>query len=100
MASECESELNIEEEMSNVSVHILQNLNWIWSQKGRQLFHKVLQIVSNPQNETGESSAAQTLLPKTFQHNEDRCDYLAVLLLKEISMSFHSFFEMFKILNV
>ena len=45
MASECESELNIEEEMSNVSVHILQNLNWIWSQKGRQLFHKVLQIV-------------------------------------------------------
>ena len=62
MASECESELNIEEEMSNVSVHIPQNLNWIWSQKSRQLFHKVLQIVSNPENETGESSAAQTLL--------------------------------------
>ena len=93
MASECESELNIEEEMSNVSVHIPQNLNWIWSQKGRQLFHKVLQIVSNPENETGESSAAQTLLPKTFQHNEDRCDDLVVLFLKEISMSFHSVFR-------
>ena len=66
MASECESELNIEEEMSNVSVHIPQNLNWIWSQKGRQLFHKVLQIVSNPENETGESSAAQTLLPVQY----------------------------------
>ena len=57
--------------MSNVSVHIPQNLNWIWSQKGRQLFHKVLQIVSNPENETGESSAAQAL-SKTFQNNEDR----------------------------
>ena len=74
MASECESELNIDEEMSNVCVHIPQNLNWIWSQKGRQLFHKALQIVSNAENETGESSAAQTLLSKTFQHNEDRCD--------------------------
>ena len=60
MASECESELNIDEEISNVSVHIPQNLNWIWSQKGRQLFHKVLQIVSNVENETGESSAAQS----------------------------------------
>ena len=68
------SELNIDEEMSNVSIHIPQNVNWIWSQKGRQLFHKVLQIVSNPENETGESSAAQTLLSKTFQHDEDRCD--------------------------
>ena len=63
MPSECESELNIDEEMSNVCVHISQNLNWIWSQKG--------QIVSNAENETGESSAAQTLLSKTFQHNED-----------------------------
>ena len=81
------------EEMSNVSVHIPQNLNWIWSQKGRQLFHKVLQIVSNPQNETGESSAAQILLSKTFQPNEDRCDDLAILFLKEISMSFHSCFR-------
>ena len=82
-----------DEEMSNVSVHIPQNLNWIWSQKGRQLFHKVLQIVSNPQNETGESSATQILLSKTFQPNEDRCDDLAILFLKEISMSFHSCFR-------
>ena len=71
--------------------------------QGRQLFHKVLQIVSNPENETGESSAAQTLLSKTFQHDEGRCDNLAILFLKEISMSFHSCFrnvQDFKCVNV
>ena len=53
--------------MSNVSVEIPQNLNWIWSQKGRKFFHKVLEIVSNPENETAESSAARTLLILIYQ---------------------------------
>ena len=77
MAAECESVLN----MSNVSVEIPQNLNWIWSQKGRKFFHKVLEIVSNPENETAESSAARTLLSKTFQNNEDQHDDPALLFL-------------------
>ena len=89
MAAECESELN----MSDVSVEIPQNLNWIWSQKGRKFFHKVLEIVSNPENETAESSAARTLLSKTFQHNEDQHDDPALLFLKEISISFESCFR-------
>ena len=96
MASECESELKI----SNVSVHIPQNLNWIWSQKGRQLFHKALQIVSNAENETGESSAAQTLCRKLF--NIMKIVAMIRYLIFEGKSQCRStvVFEMFKILNV
>ena len=92
MAAECESESCMDEEMSNVSDEIPQNLNWIYSEKGRQFFHKVLENVSNPENEISESSAARTLLTRTFQNYEE-VDDLAVSFLKELSISFDSCFR-------
>ena len=66
MAAERESESCMDEEMSNLSDEIPQNLNWIYSEKGRQFFHKILENVSNPENEISESSAARTLLTKSM----------------------------------
>lgn len=66
-----ESELCKDEEMSNVSVEIPQKFKWICSAKGRQFFQKVLQNVNNPENEISESSAARTLLSRSFQNNEE-----------------------------